>query len=790
MSARPTLMIKGSLSAPNGDPELQKQLDEWIPYEYIIDWFKTRFSKTGMINRVLILKSETASGKSTMLPPELYKAFIHGKGENSPGLICTQPRVLTAIENVNEILKHYSKMLRKGETIGWSTKYNKLRPKSFGLLSATVGTLAQQMRTLTDEEISAKYKIILIDETHERDLETDMTIYMLKNFLLRNVNKESCPFVVLMSATFDPDSFLRYFNVQLLTNYIWCRGATAHIEEMWDWNQDRTVNNYTQSASAVVEKIVNENPDDDISKSDILIFMPGKAEFKQVSTWLEQLNKKLASEDKKVFSILQIDGEAIQMQNLDYKKLTVIPTIEHEVVISGKKYVPNRRVVISTNVAETGLTLENLKYVIDSGFNREIEFNPVFGIRGLITKPAPQSRIRQRRGRVGRKFPGVFYPLYTKYIHEKLPELQFPTILIDDISPIMVNIINEQLKVKQLSGDRDPEFLIQDIDMIDVPTSDAIALTIEKLYSVGFVSPISPKWDVDIANIITEEDKPKFGLTKLGAIASVFNMLSPENVRMILAAYSWGCSIFDIITIAAYVRIGPRSFIAAAVMEPGDTSPPPKVTINWAAVYKAGLPGFVSGTGLLYKMRLLIADDFINGLILFNAVKYIIRSSETKNAINSLQDWCAHHYISYREVLNLIRGRDEIIEQMLTAGMELFEQQSDSILNSTAENFIDIISRIKHCIYDGYRCNVLIRTGNKYHTTNNLEVMKPMLFHENEQKMAEQSEYGFAMTALPTYLLYRELSLKYNRKTSMYDVITDCVSTMDSFVSIDPELTN
>ena len=150
-------------------------------------------------------------------------------------------------------------MLRKGETIGWSTKYNKLRPKSFGLLSATVGTLAQQMRTLTDEEISAKYKIILIDETHERDLETDMTIYMLKNFLLRNVNKESCPFVVLMSATFDPDSFLRYFNVQLLTNYIWCRGATAHIEEMWDWNQDRTVNNYTQSASAVVEKIVNDN---------------------------------------------------------------------------------------------------------------------------------------------------------------------------------------------------------------------------------------------------------------------------------------------------------------------------------------------------------------------------------------------------------------------------------------------------------------------------------------------------------------------------------------------------
>src|SRR5271154_3809205 len=104
----PTLRIKGKLVSPTGDPTFKHELDEWIPYEYIINWFKTRLSLTGMKNRVLILKSETASGKSTMLPPEIFKTFVMGK-DFVPGIICTQPRVLTAIENVHEMLKHYSK---------------------------------------------------------------------------------------------------------------------------------------------------------------------------------------------------------------------------------------------------------------------------------------------------------------------------------------------------------------------------------------------------------------------------------------------------------------------------------------------------------------------------------------------------------------------------------------------------------------------------------------------------------------------------------------------------------
>lgn len=783
----PTLFIKGMLAAPNGNPELQKELNEWVPIEYILNWFKNHQSKTGIENRVLLLLSMTASGKSTALPPEIYKSFIMGAARG-PGIICTQPRVVTAIENVNDMLNHYSKFLRRGETVGWSTKYNKLRPKSYGLLSATIGTLSQQLRVLNDEEIIAKYKFILIDEVHERDLQTDMTIYMLKNFLLRNQTNINCPFVVLMSATFDPKSFLNYFNINLINNFIWCRGETAGFDEIWDWNQGRIINDYARGASTVVEKIVTESTSDEPGKSDILIFMPGAAEITQTKMWLNRLNEKLASDGKNVLSILHIDSNVVDSQGPDYKKVMVIPVEKHEVFIKGKKYIPERRVIISTNVAETGLTIASLKYVIDAGFNREMEYNPIHGIRGLITKPAPKSRIKQRRGRAGRKFRGVFYPLYPQYIYEKLPELQLPQILIEDISEIMIDIIGEQLKFKRLNGENDPQFSLEDIDMVDVPSPDAISSGLEKLYTLGFLSPIAPKWDIDIKEIISGDYGKRFSLTKLGALASLFNMISPESIRAILAAYSWGCSILDIVTIIAYLTMDGKSFVS--VPESTDGSPPKKVNINWNDVYKNGLPGFITSSGMIYKMRLLISDEFIDGLILFNAIKYIISGSEPKSTINNLQSWCSKNNISYKGALEFIRKRDELIEQMLMAGFELFAWETESILNSDSSSFMNIITKLKYCIYDGYRNNMLIRDGTVYKTLSGLVVNTPKLFKEDEINLAEREEYGFILEVLPSAVVYHGLELKYNRKTFLFEIIADKISSLDSFVSWDPELAN
>jgi len=789
MAAKPTLMIKGKLVPPSPDGPKQPELDNWIPSDYIVDWFKTRMSKTGIENRVLILKSETASGKSTMLPPVLYREFIHGRGEQSAGLVCTQPRVITAIANVMEILKFNADILRLGETIGWSTGFNKLRPKVFGLLSATVGTLAQQLRSLTDDELISKYKIILIDETHERDLQTDMTIYMLKNFLMRNAHKVDCPFVSLMSATFDPDSFLAYFNITAATNFIWCRGEAAGFDKMWEWNENRTVNDYPRAAATVVEKIVTENPDEGPFRADILIFMPGSVEISTTADWLRRINKKLAEEGKNVFLILRIDGDAVNTENNDYKNLTYVPIDQSVVKMGDKIYKPNRRVIISTVVAETGLTLYDLKYVVDCGYNREIEFNPILGIRGLLTKPAPKSRVAQRMGRAGRKFRGVFYPLYPEYIYNMLPDLQFPQILVEDISPIILDIINEQLKVKYLAMSPNLEFSCEDIDMIDAPTPDALAYAIEKVYTLGYIGPVSVPWRPLFEGMLEAPEEPKFGLTKLGVLAFPLN-IPPQLSRMIIAAYYWECSVLDMITIAAYTILGGGDSFTQKPPATEDGKQQMKKSISWGTVYKDGLPGFVLSTRMLYKMRLLICDEFINGLILFNAVKLIINSSASKNILTALSSWCSTNNISYKLILEFIRTRDEIIEQFLTSKFNVFIHEDMSLLNSKQDNFMDIITRLKYCIYDGFKLNIAFNDGGVYRTQNGIELLKPKLFVEDEIAMTERAAFGFIMNTPPAAFIYKELSLKYNHKTSIYEIKANQISVLDGFVNWDVDVIN
>ncbi len=811
--AQPTLFIKGKLQPPNGDPELKKELDNWAPIEYIIEWFRQRLSLVGIENRVLIIKSETASGKSTVLPAELFKSFIRGK-ENVPGIICTQPRVMIAIENVNEIMKHNAKFMKLGETIGWSTKHNKLKPTNIGLLSATIGTLAQQLKVMKDEEICAKYRYILIDETHERDLQTDMTLYMLKNFLLRNVGNVNCPFVVLMSATFDHLPFLEYFKVPLMTNYIYCKGEAAGFDEMWDWNEGRTVNNHCRAAADVVERIVTQNEADDPARADILIFMPGAAEFAETRLWLDKLNVQLASKKKPVFSPLEINSEAQQKQNLDYQRTISIPVSQHTVIISGVEYTPTRRVIISTNMAETGLTLPNLKYVIDAGFNREIEYHPATNISGLVTKPAPVSRIKQRRGRAGRAFRGVFYPLYPQHIYNALPELQFPQILTSDISDIFLGIVSEQLRAKKLIGLSDNtqhstkhpiQFRISDIDMVDVPTPDAIAACIEKYYTLGLVSPTAPDWDPDMKVLLTNPiivTSPtnrirdvkvvdyNYSITKLGAVAHLFSMIKIESVRMILSAYYWNCSILDIITIAAYLSVGSNDVaLRLEIVKSSEKKiSQPRPTVDWDAVYKKGLPKGLFTHGMMYKTRLMIADDFIHGALIYNAIRKVIDTSQPTTMIGGLRRWCVGVNLNYDACVVFLKAREDIIDQMLTEGFDVFSQESGSIANSTQENFMDVVTRLKYCIYDGYRNNMLVKDTAGYKTLSGIKVLTPPMFAETEQSKLDDDLNGIKLTTTPKYVLYHELTLKDNRhKTGMYDVVCGRCSTMDGFISVDPD---
>jgi hypothetical protein len=802
------LLSQGKLYSPN--PAHQRVLDEWIPIEYICNWIRQHEVEPGVANRLLVIKAETASGKSTIIPPVLYKRFV--AGGQAPGIICTQPRVLTAIENVGK-MSEYNKELRLGITAGWNTGINKVIPEHVSvLISATIGVLLMQMRAYTDAEIIAKYRFIVIDEVHERSQETDMTLCMLKNFLMRNSRSRACPFVILMSATFEPAEFLNYFGItDPDSNFIWCRSETAGFDEKWNWPEitsevsgtitSRVTHNYFSSIAKCVELICREGQHDDTSKSDILVFLPSMTEIIQVSTLLRTLNEKFAQEGLPVFSVLAIDGESVARRTKDYKRAMGSPLSKQIQQIGNKFYEPNRRVILATNVAETGLSLDCLKYVIDSGFSRESEYHPIFGVNALITKVACKQNVIQRKGRAGRYFRGVFYPVYPLFVYDKLADKMLPKILLEDIGRNMMGIIYEQTRAK-LEAFAEPSFSVNDIDMMVPPSSDAISAQLERLYALGFVSPMGLEIKETIADTletklvipsfgkehviesyekeqaeqtaaapIQKQPPPRFALTALGLLA-YRQTCSPETTRMVLASYNWGVSPSQLMSIAAYIEAPGGKPIS--VFYTADKKRP----IVWSKVYNDGLPDFISGNKLA-KVFSLLLDEFFDGLILYGAVLGILRASPNAwEGMRNLDAWCDEVNMDRRAIVGMLTLRDGFMENFLASDIDV-TKVNRSLDTTTEDTFMDFVKRIKHCVYDGYRCNVLTADSHGVYTsTMGVTVTVP--------KILARMEVQGAPLQMPRRFCYKTLDLKMDKKTHKYKVMANGLCALDGFVATDP----
>ena len=774
--ALPTLLIRGKLHSD--DPVERERLSKYIPIEYILQWFEERLSKFGVENRFLVLKSETASGKSTLLPPRLYK-FVRRGG---PGIICTQPRVITTIENVKQILEHNPQM-RLGQNIGWSTKHDKLRSAQYGLLSATVGTLTQQLKSYSDEEIKARYKFILIDETHERDLHTDLCLMLLKKFLKRNQHSAECPFVVLMSATIDPGLFLRYFldvdsqsasggpesvasdttqdttsavsqQVESRKNFIHCRGEAAGFTEKWpegvihDYRKEivkiveRISTNTASDASVATTKDTNINANvnakvSGIAQSDILVFLPGNQEILECYKQLVSLNKKLPAEA--VFSLLKLDGISVKKNTRDVKLLT-IPLKYHSVHRAGKTLIPVRRVILSTSVAETGLTLNDLKYVIDVGMDRSIEYSARDDITALLTKPASWDRIEQRRGRAGRKFPGVFYPLYPVSIYKQLEKQQLPSILTSDISPVILDIIlacecednntgesfenkSSHLETKSFHATRDAPhavFRLRDIEMVNNPTRDAIQEVIIKLIALGFVRV---------------HDSETLSLTSEGRHAAELSYpgLLPEHLRMILSSYYHKIHLYDILSCIAWIQN-------------------PISGVDWSYVYGVAFPRHSAE-----EVQSLFSCNWVNGVVLAAALEN-----------TNFDEFQARSGIARESLIYFVKDRDTLAEHLLQYA---FQPHGNTLEPSPA-----YITRLKHCILEGYRQRLIHfqSIGEKLTFTYRGREC-PGDFHSAIDKLKLKQGY----------IACSQFGTKYNIQSDSYTIALGQTSLLTGYIGVD-----
>ena len=207
---KPTLFTKGYIVPTNADEKAK--LADITPIDYISNIINKRVANKepkDIGDRVIVIKAKTASGKSTVIPPRIYADFKENHVLRGRSIACLQPRVMNAATIPEQIIEH-NPSLKLGDNIGYQT--GQISEKSRGgIIFMTKEVLLQQLKTMQEDKFMQKYAFIIVDECHERSLSTDLVLYKLKKFLIRNFAKSECPLILLMSATFDAPKFARYF---------------------------------------------------------------------------------------------------------------------------------------------------------------------------------------------------------------------------------------------------------------------------------------------------------------------------------------------------------------------------------------------------------------------------------------------------------------------------------------------------------------------------------------------------------------------------------------------------
>lgn len=803
----PTLLEEGNVVPQKWMSAREKKLLSSIStIEYIMDFISDRIYKGRELpkikikkpgDKVIVLKSGTGSGKSTVIPPYLYKRFDEfGRGK----IGVTQPRVLTAID-IPESVIEYNPELKMGENIGYRTGPMK-KSVGRGILYMTVGSLLSEMINKTHEEFMRGYSFILIDEVHERDLNVDSILFELKQLLMANYEDIDCPMVILMSATFDPNLFMEYYDVNP-KNFIEVAGRTFPIEKHFAPYDVQDYISYAVHTAEIlhVDNIADLVDDNDFR--DILIFVQGKSVMKKIIEQLHKFNsdvldknwdyvqnyisgvkKKMGGGDinkKYYIAPIMLNSENYKKGGKEYNLLFdrvenfTVPIYKFDNNKSGKiikRVRPCRKIIVATNVAETGVTIESLKYCIDIGYVTSAEYNPVVGCQLLLDKPVTRGMADQRMGRVGRKSPGVWYGCYTKNTYENMAVDQWPNIITEDISQTLLRILIGTTESKLTYADDNKGFQMNNLDQkwykmlygkmfqmskldfLQMPPADLMSHCIKKLWALGFINDM-------------------YQPTVFGWYGIMLTKIPMESIRMILAGYQHGANIMTLITIVAGIQVGAMGFGI------------------FKNKYKPRNPLKLSNDESRLYSKIIFADEFIEYVFIFEEYlqevakigKHMVsNTSNSKYSLQYLQEWAAKQKFKHTGFSLLIELRDEIIANMLEIGLNPFynglqikNYNLTKILQKNIHEGIDEIIKIKKCIYEGYRCNLALYN----------KKLNAYITHQTNVKLSPVS-YLLHQENLPQKIIVSKILVKpsmYN--AGMYEYSPQDISVMDRFVEID-----
>ena len=371
-------------------------------------------------NPVVVVVSETGSGKTTQLPKMVAEAL----GDDGGRIGCTQPRRLAAASVSKRVAEELQVPL--GDYVGYQVRFEDRTSRETRIKFMTDGILLAE--TQGDRDLK-QYEALILDEAHERSLNIDFLLGYVKRLLERRKDLK----LVISSATLDAGSFAEFFSQNgVPAPVIEAPGRMFPVAEFFLPPFDDE--DLAQHVARAVDYLGDVEPN-----GDVLIFLPGEREIRECADVL--------------------DGR-------QYRGTEVLPLFarlglgdQQRVFNPGNK----RRLILATNVAETSLTIPRIACVIDSGIARVSRWSPGKGVQRLQIEPVSQASARQRKGRCGRVRDGVCVRLYEETELTERPEFTDPEIRRSSLAGVI-------LRMKALGL---PE--IDEFPFLDPPSPKAVS---------------------------------------------------------------------------------------------------------------------------------------------------------------------------------------------------------------------------------------------------------------------------------------------------------------------------
>ena len=400
------------------------QLPIWTLHDSIVKAFRDHSQ--------LVLVAATGSGKTTQVPQMLLDAGLAG----GKRIVVLQPRRVAARTVASRVA--WERDGKLGAEVGYQVRFEDHIARETRLCFVTEGIL---LRWLQDDRTLADVGIVVFDEFHERNLLSDVALALVKE--LRRTSRPDLG-IVVMSATLEAEPVARYLgpDVPILVS----EGRAFPVEVRWaDYTDARPE---WEKAVSAVEEIVSQGWD-----GDILVFMPGMGE---IQTTIRELGGARLGEK---VTLMALHGD-------------LAPEDQDRAFQPSDR----RKIIVSTNVAETSVTIDGVRHVVDSGLARVARYDAERGIQTLLLEEISQASADQRAGRAGRTAPGTCWRLWTEGGHRSRPPRNTPEIQRADLAEIV--LLLHSLGVRRAV----------DFDWLDRPDREAVERAERLLITLGALS--------------------------------------------------------------------------------------------------------------------------------------------------------------------------------------------------------------------------------------------------------------------------------------------------------------